>query len=107
MSLLLHVLCATSWLLAMPCKSGKVGCDQDLRHSSVGSLPGGDKLVIGLNPPFGQDGTLARAFAALAAHHRPRIIVLIVPPMTLVSPVSLLMPATMSLFSLPASAMAH
>ena len=54
------------------------------------SLPPGEKLVIGLNPPFGKNGTLAAQFAALAAQHKPRIIVLIVPPQTAVRPPNIL-----------------
>ena len=103
------ICCAVFSLYLMHCRSRSVRPDQDLHFSPVGSLPGGDKLVIGLNPPFGQDGTLAGAFAALAAHHRPRIIVLIVPPRTLVSPVLALLPARvrMPFSSLPTSAVAH
>ena len=56
----------------------------------AGSLPPNDKLVIGLNPPFGKNGTLAALFAGLAARHKPRIIVLIVPPQTAVRPPNIL-----------------
>ena len=44
----------------------------------------GRKLVIGLNPPFGKNNTLANQFVRHAARFRPRLIVLIVPPATLV-----------------------
>ncbi|BDA49308.1 probable histone-lysine N-methyltransferase, H3 lysine-36 and H4 lysine-20 specific isoform at N-terminal half [Coccomyxa sp. Obi] len=48
-----------------------------------GQLGPPDRLVIGLNPPFGKDGTLANKFVERAAlYHQPRIIVLIVPPLT-------------------------
>ena len=50
-----------------------------------GELPAGNKLIIGLNPPFGKNGILAAQFAALAAKHRPRLIVLVVPPQTKVT----------------------
>ena len=52
----------------------------------AGDLPDGNQLIIGLNPPFGKNGSLAAEFARLAAKHRPRLIVLIVPPATPVSP---------------------
>lgn len=45
-----------------------------------GDLPVGDKLVIGLNPPFGKNNMLARKFVKHAAVFWPRVIVLIVPP---------------------------
>ena len=47
----------------------------------------GDSLVIGLNPPYGVNNSLAAKFQEQAVKFRPRIIVLIVPPAT---PVSLL-----------------
>ena len=53
---------------------------------SVGSLPHGDELVIGLNPPFGKNNSLARAFVEQAARFRPSIIILIVPPLTPIPP---------------------
>ena len=66
--------------------------DMSLRPSMVrlltpdmhaGSLGHPDRLVIGLNPPFGKDGSLANKFVERAAlYHQPRIIVLIVPPKT-------------------------
>lgn len=40
--------------------------------------------MIGLNPPFGKAGSLANKFVEAAAQHRPRLIVLIVPPRTVV-----------------------
>lgn len=49
----------------------------------AGQLGPPDRLVIGLNPPFGKDGVLANKFVQRAAmYHQPRIIVLIVPPET-------------------------
>lgn len=49
----------------------------------AGQLGPPDRLLIGLNPPFGKDGSLANKFVERAAmYHQPRIIVLIVPPKT-------------------------
>lgn len=48
--------------------------------TAAGDLPAGDRLVIGLNPPFGKNNGLANMFVAQAASFRPRVIVLIVPP---------------------------
>ncbi|KAL3133843.1 hypothetical protein ABBQ32_008313 [Trebouxia sp. C0010 RCD-2024] len=45
-----------------------------------GDLPVGDRLVIGLNPPFGKNNMLASMFVRHAATFHPRVIVLIVPP---------------------------
>ncbi|CAD7704649.1 unnamed protein product [Ostreobium quekettii] len=42
----------------------------------------GDHLVIGLNPPFGKNGSLASQFVMHAAKFQPRVIALIVPPKT-------------------------
>lgn len=47
--------------------------------------PNSNKLVIGLNPPFGTNGSLASKFTLHAATFMPRLIVLIVPPQTVVS----------------------
>ena len=47
---------------------------------AAGDLPPGDKLVIGLNPPFGKNNMLAEMFVRHAAKFCPRVIVLIVPP---------------------------
>lgn len=46
----------------------------------------GENLVIGLNPPYGMNNALAAKFQEQAAKFRPRLIVLIVPPTTPVSP---------------------
>jgi hypothetical protein len=44
-----------------------------------------DNLVIGLNPPFGKNNSLANQFVRHAVDQfRPRILVLIVPPSTLI-----------------------
>lgn len=43
-----------------------------------------NKLVIGLNPPFGANNALANKFTFHAARFQPRLIVLIVPPTTTV-----------------------
>lgn len=48
--------------------------------TASGDLPAGDRLVIGLNPPFGKNNGLANMFVGQAASFRPRVIVLIVPP---------------------------
>lgn len=48
-----------------------------------------DKLVIGLNPPFGTRNALADKFTEHAARSRPRLIALIVPPGTKVTSGSL------------------
>eukprot|EP00898_Chlorokybus_atmophyticus_P001657 jgi/Chlat1/2492/Chrsp175S02363 len=44
-----------------------------------GDLPPGERLVIGLNPPFGTQCALANRFVAHAVEFKPRVIVLIVP----------------------------
>ena len=41
-------------------------------------------LVIGLNPPFGKDNVLANKFVLHAARFCPRLMVLIVPPGTVI-----------------------
>jgi hypothetical protein len=46
----------------------------------AGTLGPNNKLVIGLNPPFGANNSLAQQFVDHAAKFLPRIIVLIVPP---------------------------
>ena len=48
--------------------------------TGAGDLPGGDRLVIGLNPPFGKNNALASMFVRHAAEFQPRVMVLIVPP---------------------------
>ena len=48
---------------------------------SAGDLPSGDRLVVGLNPPFGKESGVGGDFTEHAARQfRPRLIVLIVPP---------------------------
>lgn len=66
-------------------------------HCHAGSLPPGDRLVIGLNPPFGKDGCLADKFVSHAAKFNPRVIVLIVPPATKVRCLPLAPPAQLCL----------
>ncbi len=44
----------------------------------------GERLIIGLNPPYGMNNVLAQKFQDHALKFRPRIIVLIVPPSTTV-----------------------
>ena len=46
----------------------------------------GDRLVIGLNPPFGKNGRLAAFFIQKAVEFQPRHLVLITPPMTMTPP---------------------
>ncbi|CAM6035194.1 unnamed protein product [Sphagnum compactum] len=45
-------------------------------------LPSGNRLIIGLNPPFGVHAAIANVFVQHAATFRPKLIVLIVPPET-------------------------
>eukprot|EP00250_Pteridium_aquilinum_P006808 c16649_g1_i1 orf=128-4696(+) len=45
-------------------------------------LPDGDRLIMGLNPPFGVKGHLANQFIDHALKFRPKLIVLIVPKET-------------------------
>lgn len=49
-----------------------------------------DRLVIGLNPPFGKGGQLADKFILHSASFQPRLLILIVPPWTVVSPFAVL-----------------
>lgn len=51
---------------------------------SAEMLPPGDSLVIGLNPPFGKNNALARKFVEQAVKFWPAVIVLIVPPDTII-----------------------
>ncbi|KAF8095268.1 hypothetical protein N665_0338s0023 [Sinapis alba] len=45
-------------------------------------LPPGRRLIMGLNPPFGVNASLANAFVAKALEFLPKILILIVPPET-------------------------
>ncbi|XP_019092074.1 PREDICTED: protein ENHANCED DOWNY MILDEW 2-like [Camelina sativa] len=45
-------------------------------------LEPGSKLIMGLNPPFGVNASLANKFIAKALEFRPKILILIVPPET-------------------------
>ncbi|CAH8358814.1 unnamed protein product [Eruca vesicaria subsp. sativa] len=45
-------------------------------------LPPGRRLIMGLNPPFGFNASLANAFVAKALEFLPKILILIVPPET-------------------------
>lgn len=45
-------------------------------------LPPGRRLIMGLNPPFGLNASLANAFVAKALEFLPKILILIVPPET-------------------------
>lgn len=51
-------------------------------QTTLKDLGSPEQLVIGLNPPFGKNNELAIMFVQHAARFSPRIIVLIVPPMT-------------------------
>ena len=55
-----------------------------LFHISTEAIGSSERLVIGLNPPFGKNNELANKFVEHAASFDPRIIVLIVPPKTVV-----------------------
>lgn len=58
-----------------------VGIADDLRVD--GAQFSADRLVIGLNPPFGKNGSLANEFVSYAVDKfQPRMIVLIVPKVT-------------------------
>lgn len=46
----------------------------------VGSV--GSRLIIGLNPPFGKNATLANQFIAHTLRLKPKLVILIVPPET-------------------------
>lgn len=45
-------------------------------------LPPGRRLIMGLNPPFGLNASLANAFVSKALEFLPKILILIVPPET-------------------------
>ncbi|KAK9151455.1 hypothetical protein Syun_009764 [Stephania yunnanensis] len=45
-------------------------------------LPGGSKLIMGLNPPFGVKGGLANMFIDKALEFKPKLLILIVPEET-------------------------
>ncbi|CAH2069864.1 unnamed protein product [Thlaspi arvense] len=45
-------------------------------------LPPGERLIMGLNPPFGFNASLANTFVDKALEFRPKILILIVPPET-------------------------
>eukprot|EP00271_Cylindrocystis_brebissonii_P000056 TRINITY_DN1004_c0_g6_i3.p1 TRINITY_DN1004_c0_g6~~TRINITY_DN1004_c0_g6_i3.p1 ORF type:complete len:1293 (-),score=211.39 TRINITY_DN1004_c0_g6_i3:1358-4936(-) len=57
------------------------------------TLPTGDKLIMGLNPPFGVRASLASQFSKRMAKFEPKLIILIVPPNT-ESPFTFLVPLT-------------
>lgn len=57
---------------------------EDLRVSAA--EVSADRLVIGLNPPFGKNASLANEFVTYAVEKfQPRMLVLIVPPITKVT----------------------
>ncbi|KAK1435604.1 hypothetical protein QVD17_01370 [Tagetes erecta] len=45
-------------------------------------LPSGSRLIMGLNPPFGVNASLANTFIDHALQFNPKLIILIVPPRT-------------------------
>ncbi|PNX77036.1 enhanced downy mildew protein [Trifolium pratense] len=45
-------------------------------------LPHGSQLIIGLNPPFGVNGSLANKFINKALTFKPKLLILIVPKVT-------------------------
>ncbi|ESQ42912.1 hypothetical protein EUTSA_v10012452mg [Eutrema salsugineum] len=51
------------------------------RKEDLGLAPG-ERLIMGLNPPFGVKASLANSFIAKALEFRPKILILIVPPET-------------------------
>ncbi|KAI7842773.1 hypothetical protein COHA_003520 [Chlorella ohadii] len=57
----------------------------DARPDTEGLAPP-HQLVIGLNPPFGKNNSLADKFVRKAANFWPRLMVLIVPPHTIIPP---------------------
>ncbi|PWA62622.1 zinc finger, RING/FYVE/PHD-type, Methyltransferase, trithorax [Artemisia annua] len=48
----------------------------------VNTLPEGSRLVMGLNPPFGVNASLANKFIDHALTFKPKLLILIVPPET-------------------------
>nr|GEW52358.1 protein enhanced downy mildew 2-like [Tanacetum cinerariifolium] len=48
----------------------------------LNALPEGSRLVMGLNPPFGVNASLANKFIDHALRFKPKLIILIVPPET-------------------------
>ena len=63
-----------------------IGKGMEGMMSCEGVAATGDRLVIGLNPPFGKNGRLAEFFIQKAAEFRPRHLVLITPPVTQTPP---------------------
>ncbi|KAI7744635.1 hypothetical protein M8C21_001244, partial [Ambrosia artemisiifolia] len=55
---------------------------KDWMKVSPKELPNGSRLIMGLNPPFGMNASLANKFIANALRFRPKLIILIVPPET-------------------------
>jgi hypothetical protein len=61
------------------------GCGADDLKVGDAEVPA-ERLVIGLNPPFGKNDSLANEFVAYAAEKfLPRLLVLVVPPVTKVA----------------------
>lgn len=59
-------------------------CTQsDLAVGEDKRIPPPESLVIGLNPPFGA-GNLGNKFIMKAASFRPRVMILVVPPNTII-----------------------
>ncbi|XP_021978264.1 protein ENHANCED DOWNY MILDEW 2 isoform X2 [Helianthus annuus] len=55
---------------------------RDWMKVSPKELPNGSRLIMGLNPPFGMNASLANKFIANALLFKPKLIILIVPPET-------------------------
>ncbi|KAG7538033.1 Zinc finger PHD-type [Arabidopsis suecica] len=55
---------------------------KDWMTVSKDELEPGSKLIMGLNPPFGVNASLANKFITKALEFRPKILILIVPPET-------------------------
>ncbi|PKI36317.1 hypothetical protein CRG98_043282 [Punica granatum] len=55
---------------------------RDWMTVSPKELPAGNKLIMGLNPPFGVNAALANKFIDKALEFKPKLLILIVPPET-------------------------
>ncbi|XP_020530736.1 protein ENHANCED DOWNY MILDEW 2 isoform X2 [Amborella trichopoda] len=55
---------------------------KDWMSVSLKDLPKGDRLIMGLNPPFGVNAALANKFIDKALEFKPKLVVLIVPKET-------------------------
>ncbi|WCJ37448.1 ENHANCED DOWNY MILDEW 2 [Euphorbia peplus] len=55
---------------------------RDWMSVDVKELPEGSRLIMGLNPPFGTNASLANQFISQAMKFKPKLIILIVPKQT-------------------------